>query len=191
MSSEDDSYSQPPLEPGGCRAVVPLSDGTRLLLADGSVVRVRLEEAETGAELPATATGGGRTVYGWPGDDHASSVTLDLIRDDEAAQHEMVRESLEALGFWDDGDGIELVPRAMVELPATGLEVWDALRELGETTADELVDETDLTGATVRRRLSDMEERGLVERIETGPPTLEGTGKGRVPDRWRAVEVER
>ena len=93
-------------ETTGCRAVIPLSDGTRVILGDGTVAHLRLTEANTGTELvETTANPEGGGLFG--GVDTDTRIEVGIITDHEAVQHEMVREALEDLGFWetDESDG--------------------------------------------------------------------------------------
>ena len=93
-----DAYS-PPEDPDGCQAVVVLSDGARLILADGTVCRVAVQNDETNDELVCVAPSEG--LYGSA--DEGPRVEVTLPTDDEAAEHPAVREQLKELGLWDRG----------------------------------------------------------------------------------------
>lgn len=99
------SEYESPQHPEGCPAVVPLSDGVRLILGDGSVVRIAIEDAETRESftevVPATA---GESIFSDMEEDGAR-LSVGLPTDDEAAQHPAVRESLRTLGFLEGTGG--------------------------------------------------------------------------------------
>jgi hypothetical protein len=90
-------------DPEGCRAVVPLSDGLRLILADGTVAHltVTTDDGDELIEVTQTPEGGG--VFG--GIDHEPRVEVDIITDHEAVDHPRIREALEDLEFWDRDNG--------------------------------------------------------------------------------------
>ncbi|AHG00906.1 hypothetical protein HALLA_12030 [Halostagnicola larsenii XH-48] len=92
-----DDYTNPH-DPEGCRAVIPLSDGIRIILADGTVahLQVTTDDGDELTEITGHPSGGG--VFG--GIDHDTRVEIGIISDHEAAQHPMVQEALEDLGFW-------------------------------------------------------------------------------------------
>ena len=83
----------------GCQAVVALSDGARLVLADGTVARVTINSADTGE--PYTCVAPGEGVYA---DSDGNRVQIGLPTDDEAAKHPAVREALEKHGVHSDGN---------------------------------------------------------------------------------------
>lgn len=89
-----------PRRPEGCRAVIVLSDGARVILGDGTVSRLVLRD-EDGEEIPCVAPSEG--IYGDPAG--GGRFRIDIETDDEAAAHPEVRDTLEDLGFWDGGGG--------------------------------------------------------------------------------------
>lgn len=84
-----------PQDPTGCDAVVVLSDGIRLILADGTVARVAVRNHEADRELACVAPSEG--LYGFT--DEGPRVEIGLPTDDDAANHSAVREALEKLGL--------------------------------------------------------------------------------------------
>jgi len=87
-----------PQDPRGCQAVIVLSDGARLILADGTVAGVNINNADTGEPYACVAPGEG--VYA---DSDDNRVRIGLPTDDEAAEHPAVREALEELGVHSGG----------------------------------------------------------------------------------------
>jgi len=84
-----------PERPTGNPAVVTLSDGPVLVLADGTVCRPRISEYPDGDELPCVAPGEG--IYGFA--DEGPQVEFGLPTDDGIAEHPQVMESLRAFGM--------------------------------------------------------------------------------------------
>ncbi|WP_226043438.1 hypothetical protein [Natrinema sp. DC36] len=79
----------------GTKSVIPVSDGLRLILAGGRVVRLKLEDNDTGEELIERQTGSGESVF--VGED--ATVSLGLWDDPEAADVPAVADSLEHFGY--------------------------------------------------------------------------------------------
>jgi len=82
------------VSPTGCPAVVVLSDGARLILADGSVCRVSVRNHEAGRELACVAPSEG--LYGFA--DEGPRVEIGLPTDEGAAHHPEVASAAEELG---------------------------------------------------------------------------------------------
>jgi len=86
----DDAATEP--DPAGCPAVVILSDGARLILADGTVARIEIRDRD-GAKLPCVSPSNG--VYRWA--DDGTRVEVALPTDSDARNHPRVAEALTQL----------------------------------------------------------------------------------------------
>lgn len=94
-ADEDADGYESPQRPGGNPAVVVLSDGARLILADGTVCRIEVRDHKSGDRVPCINASEG--VYGYNGD--GTRVEVSLPTDDEATDHPLVRAALGKLGF--------------------------------------------------------------------------------------------
>jgi len=113
-----------PQDPRGCQAVAVLSDGARLLLADGTVAGVNINNADTGEPYACVAPGEG--VYA---DSNGNRVRIGLPTDDEAAEHPAVRDALEELGVHSDGSDGRTVRMDGQEIDPSDLSWHDARKK--------------------------------------------------------------
>lgn len=74
--------------------VVWLSDGPRLVLADGSVVRPLVSDADSGEELHFVAGDQGSAVFGEAVDE--AEVGIAFVDDPEVEDHDAIQEVLDA-----------------------------------------------------------------------------------------------
>lgn len=89
-----------PSNPHGCQAVIPLSDGIRLILGDGTVANLEVT-TDDGDELLEVTQHVDAGVFG--GIDHETRVEVGIIDDPDAVSHPRISDALEDLGFTTSG----------------------------------------------------------------------------------------